>query len=704
MKHKTFAGLAGVSRRKVRTLVLIVAALFGTIQLRAQSQGGKQSYNYTRALEEIQNGNNATALEFLTKEVNEHPDNGYARLRIAMLQAEAENYGTAMAEINKALKKLPKNDREIMADALGTRAQLYAASGDSVKALDDFSQAVKLCPDNEDVLNAYGQILYEMKRFSESDDIFRRLAVVNPASARGYMGLGRNACHEGNYDEAVRQYDTVLKMYDEYTAGYSFRGEAYLKQGKYAEAADDFLKAMAIGGDNKAFFSLFKFPANQTKLVATKLQAMAVRYPLGAEWPYSLGELYLSQDMYSEAIEAFRKAADIDQHPVFFQEIARCYDELGEYPQAIQAINQAVQMSPDDMDYLTVKADLLGESGDIDGAIGSWTKVIEMMPDLSIAYYRRGFYEDNSAQTDKALEDYEMAAMLNPDYAYAFLGKGDMLLRKGQRDEAMEAFRKVVELDTVPSNASCAMYALLALGEKEKAEDFMQRVIANDTTYSGNYYDGACFYARLGLLDKSLDYLRTAFEKGFRRFHHVTVDDDLDPLRTTDAYRALMDKYARTPEPAPDAPDATDTTAAPPATAATASAVDRVEVPFTPEGGCVSVKCSINDLPLSFIFDTGASTVSLSQVEANFMLKNGYLKPDDIVGSGHFVDANGDISEGTIVNIREVDFGGLKLNNVRASVVRNQKAPLLLGQTVLGRLGSIQIDNPAKKLIITPSN
>lgn len=63
----------------------------------------------------------------------------------------------------------------------------------------------------------------------------------------------------------------------------------------------------------------------------------------------------------------------------------------------------------------------------------------------------------------------------------------------------------------------------------------------------------------------------------------------------------------------------------------------------------------------------------------------------------------GDISEGTIVNLRDVDFGGLKLNNVRASVVRNQKAPLLLGQSVLGRLGSIEIDNPGKKLIITHS-
>ena len=57
------------------------------------------------------------------------------------------------------------------------------------------------------------------------------------------------------------------------------------------------------------------------------------------------------------------------------------------------------------------------------------------------------------------------------------------------------------------------------------------------------------------------------------------------------------------------------------------------------------------------------------------------------------MDANGNVSVGTLINLKNVHFSGLDLNNVRASVVRNQKAPLLLGQSVLGRLGKIEIDN-----------
>ena len=106
---------------------------------------------------------------------------------------------------------------------------------------------------------------------------------------------------------------------------------------------------------------------------------------------------------------------------------------------------------------------------------------------------------------------------------------------------------------------------------------------------------------------------------------------------------------------------------------------------------------------MHFVFDTGASDVTVSMVEATFMMKNGYLSSKDVVGNQRYVDANGEVSVGTVINLKDVNFGGLNLTNVRASVVRNQKAPLLLGQSVLSRLGKIEIDNSKNILKITHS-
>jgi clan AA aspartic protease (TIGR02281 family) len=105
------------------------------------------------------------------------------------------------------------------------------------------------------------------------------------------------------------------------------------------------------------------------------------------------------------------------------------------------------------------------------------------------------------------------------------------------------------------------------------------------------------------------------------------------------------------------------------------------------------VKCEINDLPLHFIFDTGASDVTMSSVEATFMLKNGYLCESDLSGKQYYRTADGSIAEGVKVSLRNVKFAGLTLSNVKAGIVTNQSAPLLLGQSVLERLGRIEIDN-----------
>ena len=83
------------------------------------------------------------------------------------------------------------------------------------------------------------------------------------------------------------------------------------------------------------------------------------------------------------------------------------------------------------------------------------------------------------------------------------------------------------------------------------------------------------------------------------------------------------------------------------------------------------------------------------------MLKNDYLAPSDIKGNALYGTADGSIVEGTVIILRKVVFGGLELSNIKASVVHNQKAPLLLGQSVLNQLGKVEIDNTKKVLRIT---
>jgi aspartyl protease family protein len=108
--------------------------------------------------------------------------------------------------------------------------------------------------------------------------------------------------------------------------------------------------------------------------------------------------------------------------------------------------------------------------------------------------------------------------------------------------------------------------------------------------------------------------------------------------------------------------------------------------------GVYYIPIEINGVSMHFIFDTGAGMISMSAMEANFLYKQGKLTEDDFLGKANYMDANGYISEGTIVNLRFVKVGNKTLENIKASIVHNMEAPLLLGQTVLEGFGKISID------------
>jgi clan AA aspartic protease (TIGR02281 family) len=118
------------------------------------------------------------------------------------------------------------------------------------------------------------------------------------------------------------------------------------------------------------------------------------------------------------------------------------------------------------------------------------------------------------------------------------------------------------------------------------------------------------------------------------------------------------------------------------------------------KGGVYYVPCTVNGLKLSFIFDTGASNVSISMSEALFMLKNGYLSEDDLLGTESYQIANGDVAEGTKINLRSIVIGGKELRNVKASIVHSATAPLLLGQSVLERFGNVSINYSNQTLVL----
>lgn len=673
----------------MRQFILSILVLCSSVML-ADNIKRPDSYNYSRGVEAINNNNAEEALDYLNKEINEHPDNGYAFAWIALVRNYNEEFGRALTAANVAVKKIPSKDKEYKAFAYGTRAQVYLNLEDTIQALKDYSQAINIMPDDDRFYNQRAQVYYEQGKYDLADKDYLKMISLKEGDVMGYMGIGRNANAQKRYEDAIKQFDYVVKLEPNYSSAYSFRAESYIGLKKYNEAIDDVISALGIDRDRKAFYELQELADSAFEQTVAKLKVQKIKEPNVQSWDYDLGIVYERAAKYNKAIAYYKESLEKESNIITASRISSCYDDLGDYDKALEYCNQAIALDSVKANYLYEKANILDNAGRTLEAIKTMSDYIANTPDEPAGYYQRGWFKDHSGDIEGALEDYTMAITLQPNVAYAYLNRGVLYRLKGENAKAESDFKQVVRLDSIPEEAECSFYAYYYLGQKDKAIEILNTILDKDK--KGNCYDAACLYSVMGEKEKALSYLRQSLEDGYRRFAHIKRDRDLNNIRNTEEFKVLMKEYEEKhlQEIAADA-DGDDS----------AYELKVEEIPFTKEGGVCKVKCAINGLPLHFIFDTGAADVSISSVEATFMAKNDFLSSSDIIGKQNYQTADGNITEGTIINLKDVKLGSLHLNNIKASVVRNQAAPLLLGQSVLSKLGKIEIDNTKKVLRIT---
>ena len=680
-----------------RLLFVLSVMTWSIMWVNAQSVKRPESYNYQRGLEAMQDEKRQEALGFFNKDLKENPKNGYSYSWIAMLRGQNEEYGRALTAADLAIKYLPKKDAEYIIFAYTTRAGIYLHLEDTVKAMSDYDTAIKVKPDEGALYEKRAQIYFEQERYDLAAADYHKMIELNPGDVMGYMGLGRNANEQRNWTEAIKQFDYVTKLSSDYSSGYSFRAESYIGLEKWNEATDDIVSALALEWDRKAMYLATTLKEPAFTMLVSKMKIQSVKSPNEARWPYVMGTMYQHEKQYKKAVEAYEEANKRNASPAILRWVAHCYSEMGLYENALNSIDQALNMDSTDLVNLERKANILYEMGNAKSAIDVYTQVLNTQPEYAFGYYRRGWFKELTGDFDGAIEDLSICVVLDPEESYAFETRGDIYLRQSKKELAEADFLKVIEIENTPEKYSCIHYAYQGLGQYDKAIEMMDSIIAREEDRAGSYYDAACLYSRMDNKQKALEYLEKSLELGYRRFAHIERDQDMDPIRDMEEFKALILKYKQSDVDGSSVRSEVEKSTI-------SSTADISEIPFTKESGVYKVKCQINGLPLHFVFDTGASDVTLSMTEASFMMKNGYLSGNDVIGSQRYMDADGDISVGTVINLKDVNFGGQTLKNVRASVVRNQKAPLLLGQSVLGRLGKIEIDNQKHVLIIKPQN
>ena len=170
---------------------------------------------------------------------------------------------------------------------------------------------------------------------------------------------------------------------------------------------------------------------------------------------------------------------------------------------------------------------------------------IKLDPELAIAYHylaRSAYFQ---GQMEKALKYFSKSTELNPDDYQSPLLSVSIHEKFNDQDNAMR-FAKIgvdrVErhLEDYPNNQRAyylGVAGLLKLGKIELARKWAERACQIAPEDSATRYNLACFYAKIGDTEKSLDFL----ENSISSRSWIENDPDLASLRDHPRYQAVLD-------------------------------------------------------------------------------------------------------------------------------------------------------------------
>ncbi|MBQ8812233.1 MAG: retroviral-like aspartic protease family protein [Bacteroidales bacterium] len=685
----------------MKRIIMLALAVLGLAlhPLSAQNTEGSDNYKYHKAVEILDEGGDPQeARKLAVENIKVNPKHIDSYLLIAGIDRREADYASALRQVDLAIKNNHKNSGFSEALLLWWKGIIYDELGDSRRAVDTMEQVVKLArkTDKEHLVSMMedlAQFRYDLKDYDASDAVYREIMKIDESTLLPRIGLSRNLIAREKYDEALVVLEECRKYDRDYSEIYRFQMQAYEGKKEYKKMIDAMM-TLFEKSDDADYIDIDKLMMDVKYSVALLKEKVASESD-NALWKVVLASVYQESHMYPDVvaildglIEEYGYDEDI------LEERADCYIEMGMPDLALADMNKVLDICDERNHayYYTRRGDVYRSAGMYEEAVQDFSRLIDRFPTRAYGYYARGWCRELSGDRDGAMKDYDEGISVDEDYPYIYLMRGTLYHEDGEMEKAMADFEAVVAKDTTVEDGSCRHYALSFLGREDEAIEWMEKIIGLDPDDPGNWYDKACLLARMGRFDESVSALRTACEKGFRRFPHVEHDNDMDPIRGRDDFKALMREYSiileqekqRIGKTTDDAED-----------------IKVSEIAMTRmRGGTYEVPCSVNGLPLKMIFDTGASDVTISSVEASFMLKNGYLSDSDVKGKKHYMTASGDIHEGTILKLKEVKLGDAVLKNIEASVVHSQKAPLLLGQSVLEKFGTITIDNVNSKLLI----
>ncbi len=212
------------------------------------------------------------------------------------------------------LRSAVDNDRHF-ARAYTNLALILARQGRSTEAEVAAGRAVMLDPADAGAFTALGMIQARARKGAEAVASFRRAVQIQPKNPEFHLNLGIALADRFDLDGALEEFSETVRLDPQSGIGYYNRGRVLVDKRRFAEAERDLQTATQMpSAPLDALYLLAIALRQQAQIersysVAEKLVGLDRR---SAKAYYLLGQDLMSLNKEAEAVDAWRKAAEID--------------------------------------------------------------------------------------------------------------------------------------------------------------------------------------------------------------------------------------------------------------------------------------------------------------------------------------------------------------------------------------------------------
>ncbi|HVX12431.1 MAG TPA: tetratricopeptide repeat protein [Pirellulales bacterium] len=209
-----------------------------------------------------------------------------------------------------------------------------------------------------------------------------------------------------------------------------------------------------------------------------------------------------NDDYRSEASIWADTVAKVPDNARAWVNLARTDYNTGDVGGALEKLDRAAELDPDDVDVFINRGFALQGAGRLAAAIRDFDRAIELQPTAAGHYYRRAVARVLAGQSEEAIADYQKALDLRPDYAQAWYDLANLYRDADHLDAAVQCYGRAIA--AAPGFVNAWKNRAAALGQLRRyaeAIDDCNQALALSPRSRDIYQNRAIFHYRSGQPD-----------------------------------------------------------------------------------------------------------------------------------------------------------------------------------------------------------